>query len=191
MVGDSGLIQLRQAALLRTQTARKVAKMVYAERNVSVERLSDRLPVVDGLHVSQLLLIRLKGIGNLQQDMRALSRASLAPGISCSVRCVQSKVNVGSVAASSLPLCEGCVRREGRAALVRERARAYNREGRAACVGARARVHNSISPPTCVKIFPVVGVGTSKYRPLTGGTHLPPCIGGREVVCGRMGRWGG
>jgi len=94
VVGDGGLVDLGDRAFLGAQGAGEVAEMVGRERDVSVQRLADRLAVVDGLGVGEHLEVGFDAVGDLQQDIGALGRRGPGPLVGSGVRGVECGFDV-------------------------------------------------------------------------------------------------
>ena len=88
------LVDLAQRAFLRAQAAGEVAEMIHGERDVGVQRLADRLAVVDGLGIREQLEVLLDAVGDPEQDVRAPGRRGAAPCIGGRVSRVQRELDV-------------------------------------------------------------------------------------------------
>jgi len=68
--------------------------VVDGERDVGVERLADRLAVIDGLGVGEQLEVGLEAVGDLEQDVGARGGVGLAPLGEGGMRGVERELDV-------------------------------------------------------------------------------------------------
>ncbi len=94
MIGNRGVVDFREAAFLREDTASKIAEMVDNERHVGGGRLADRLAVIDRFGEREQVEFALKPVGDLVQEAGALRRRGIAPGLAGGVRGVQRQFDV-------------------------------------------------------------------------------------------------
>ena len=102
VIGDRVVVDVAQGAFLRPHAAGEVAEMVDRQRDVGVERLADRLAVVDGLGVGQQLEVGFEAVGDLEQQVGALGGRGLAPGVGGGVRSVECQLDIGRARAGGL-----------------------------------------------------------------------------------------
>src|ERR1700727_2627988 len=72
-------IHLADGSLLSTNDAGKVSEVISRQRNIRGKRLSDRLPVIPGLHRREHLEIVVDDLRDLLEHLSALCRRSLSP----------------------------------------------------------------------------------------------------------------
>ncbi len=94
MIGDRGVVEFREAALLREDTAGEIAEMIDDERHVGSGRLADRLAVVDRFGEREQVELAFEPVGDLVQEAGALRRRGIAPGLAGGVRGVQRQFDV-------------------------------------------------------------------------------------------------
>ena len=94
VVSHGVLVDLGQAPLLRPDAAGEVAEVVHGQRQVGSQGLTHGLAVVPGLADGEHLQVRLHAVGDLVQDVRAISRGGLAPRGRGSLGGVQRQLDV-------------------------------------------------------------------------------------------------
>src|SRR5262249_20832416 len=102
VVGDGLVVDLAQRALLRADAGGEIAEMIDRERDVGEARLPDRLAVIDGLDRGKHVQIFLDAVGDFVQDLIALGRRHLAPGVLGLMRGVKRKLDVSGLGARDL-----------------------------------------------------------------------------------------
>ncbi len=102
VVGDGVVIDLRQRAFLGADASGEIAEMIDGERNVGEGRLADRLAVVDGLDRGEHLEVLLHAVGDFVEDLGALGRRGVAPGVLRLMRRVERKLDIGGLRAGDL-----------------------------------------------------------------------------------------
>ena len=88
------LVDLADAAFLRTQGTREIAKVIGGERDVGIQRFANRLAVVHGFGIGQQLQIGLDAIRDFQQHIGAGRGIGLAPFFGGGVGGVQCQLHV-------------------------------------------------------------------------------------------------
>jgi len=99
VIGDGGVVDLADAAFLRAHAAGEIAEVVGGEGNVGVERFADRLAVIHCFGIGQQLEVGVDAVGDLQQQVGALARRGLTPGVFRSVGGIERQLDVGGVRA--------------------------------------------------------------------------------------------
>ena len=73
------MIDFRQAAFLRADTAGEVAEMINRQRQIRGLGLADRLAVVDRLDHCEQIELLLHAVGDFVQDAGAFGQPSVRP----------------------------------------------------------------------------------------------------------------
>ena len=102
MIGDGIVIDLRERSFLSADARGEIAEMIDGERNVGEGRLADRLAVVDGLDRGEHLEVLLHAVGYFVEDLGALGRRGIAPGIFRLMRGVERKLDIRGLRARDL-----------------------------------------------------------------------------------------
>jgi hypothetical protein len=79
MVGDGGLVDLRERAFLRAYAGREVTQVIDGQRHVGGERLANWLAIVDGLGKREVREVLFHAISDGQQLGGAFGGRGLAP----------------------------------------------------------------------------------------------------------------
>ena len=94
VVGIGFRVDLRDGTFLRADAAGEITEMVDGQRNVGIHRFADRLAVVDGFRRGDQAQVLFDAVGDAVQDIGALGRRGLAPGILGGMGGVQRQLDV-------------------------------------------------------------------------------------------------
>ena len=97
MIGNRVVVDFRHRPFLGAQNAGEIAEMVNRQRNVGIHGFANRLAVIPGFRSGDQLEIGFDPVGDLEQQVRAISGGGLAPGLFRAVSRVESQIDVGGI----------------------------------------------------------------------------------------------